>query len=122
MKIAMRYEYLAEFEKDLKRLSKRFRSLPEDLETLKKVLAISPSASPPISFSVSNLNARHEIIKIKKFACKALKGSGGNAGIRIIYAFHKEEQKIVFIEIYFKGDKVNEDRSRVLKYYSVPPK
>ena len=115
----MKYEYLAEFEKDLKRLSKRFRSLSEDLETLKKILAIYPSASPPNSFSVSNLNALHEIIKVKKFACKVLKGSGGNTGIRIIYAFHKEEQKVVFIEMYFKGDKVNEDRSRILKYYRV---
>ncbi|MFH1362075.1 MAG: hypothetical protein ABIH69_05415 [bacterium] len=114
----MNFEHLSEFEKDLKKLSKkRFRSLPEDLETLKKVLTISPQASPPISFQISNLAAQHEIVKVKKFACKSLKGRGRNSGIKIIYAYHKEEQKIVFIEIYFKADRANEDGSRILKYY-----
>jgi mRNA-degrading endonuclease RelE of RelBE toxin-antitoxin system len=114
----MKYECLGEFDKDLKKLSKRFRSLLDDLEVLKKFLAISPAASPPNSFLISNLNALHEIIKVKKFACKALKGRGANSGIRIVYAFHKDEHKFVFIEIYFKGDKEREDRSRILKYYS----
>ena len=114
----MNFECLDEFKKDLKQLSKkRFRSLHQDLETFKKFLTISPQASPPISFQISNLSAQHEIIKVKKFACKALKGRGGNSGIRVIYAFHQEEQKIVFIEIYFKGDKVNEDRNRILEHY-----
>ena len=114
----MKYEYLAEFEKDLKQLSKRFRSLPDDLEVLRKVLDISPSATPPLSFSMNEIGARQEIIKIKKFACRALKNRGANSGIRVIYAFHKEEGKLVFIEIYFKGDKENEDRNRIGKYYS----
>jgi len=112
----MKYEYLVEFEKDLKRL-KRFRSLKDDLEVLKKYLAVSPSASPPTSFLINNLDMQHEVIKVKKFACKTLKGKGAKSGIRVIYAFHSEEQKIVFIEVYYKGDKENEDRNRILKYY-----
>lgn len=111
----MQFESLAEFKKDLKQLSKkRFRSLPQDLETLKKFLTVSPHASPPVSFSIDNLGVQHEIVKVKKFACRALKGRGANSGIRIIYAFHHKEQKIVFIEMYFKGDKENEDRARIL--------
>ena len=116
--MAVDFEYLPEFEKELERLSKkRFRSLPEDLEVLKKVLSVAPSAAPPISFSISNLNVPHEIVKVKKFACRALKGRGANSGIRVVYAFHKEEQKVVFIQIYFKGDQANEDRGRIHKYY-----
>ena len=117
MRIAMKYEHLIEFQKDLKQLLKRFRSLEEDLEVLKKVLNICPAASPPTSFLMNNISAQCQIIKVKKFACKALKGKGSHSGIRIIYAFHKEEQKIVFIELYFKGDKEKEDRSRIQKYY-----
>lgn len=113
----MNFEYLPEFEKDLKQLLKRYRSLKEDLEVLTKYLAISPSASPPTSFHISNLRARCEIIKVKKFACKALRGKGARSGIRVIYAFHQAEQKIVFIEIYYKGDQANENRNRILKYY-----
>ena len=113
----MIFEYLAEFEKDLKKLSKRFRSLNEDLEVLKKVLADNPRACPPNRLLISNLGIQHDIIKVKKFACKALKGRGANTGIRIIYAFHNEKQKIVFIEMYFKGDKDNEDRDRILNSF-----
>ncbi|MCX5751098.1 MAG: hypothetical protein NT099_05475 [Candidatus Saganbacteria bacterium] len=115
----MNYEYLAEFEKDLKRLLRRFRSLKDDLDVLKKYLAILPSASPPTSFLMNNLGVQCEIVKIKKFTCRALKGKGSQSGIRIIYAFHGEEQKIVFIELYYKGDKSSEDRDRILKYYKV---
>ena len=113
----MIFESLPEFQKDLKRLLKRFKSLEDDLEILKKYLNIVPAASPPISFLMNNLSQQDEIIKVKKFACKALKGRGANSGIRVIYAFHKIEQKMVFIEIYFKGDQASEDRSRIRKYY-----
>jgi len=37
---------------------------------------------------------------------------------RIVYAFYKREGIVEFIEIYFKGDKENEDRSRINKYLS----
>lgn len=113
----MIFDHVEEFSKDLKRLLKRFRSLEEDLEVLKKVLAVSPSAMPSVSFLMNNTGSLQEIIKVKKFACRALKGKGANSGIRVIYAYHKEEQKIVFIEIYFKADQENEDRNRMRKYY-----
>jgi len=38
------------------------------------------------------------------------------SGIRIIYAYHEEEDMIEFIEIYYKGDKASEDRARIVKY------
>jgi hypothetical protein len=47
-------------------------------------------------------------------ACKALKGRGVNSGLRLIYAYFNEEQRITFVELYFKGDKENEDRQRIL--------
>ncbi|MCD4674916.1 MAG: hypothetical protein K8S18_02835, partial [Desulfobacula sp.] len=56
------------------------------------------------------------IYKARKFACRSLKGKGSKSGIRIIYAYFDKEDKIEFIEIYFKGDKENEDRNRLKKY------
>ncbi|MCM8774516.1 MAG: hypothetical protein NC820_07280, partial [Candidatus Omnitrophica bacterium] len=58
-----------------------------------------------------------KIYKAKKFACKALKGKGVASGIRIIYAYYEKENIIEFIEIYYKGDKENEDRDRISRYY-----
>jgi hypothetical protein len=57
------------------------------------------------------------VYKAKKFACRALKGKGAKSGIRIIYAYFETEDRIELVEIYYKGDKENEDLSRILKHY-----
>jgi hypothetical protein len=57
-----------------------------------------------------NLTTSPDLIKI---ASKALKGRGVNSGLRLIYAYFPDEQKITFIELYHKNDKENEDRNRI---------
>lgn len=42
---------------------------------------------------------------------------GVHSGIRIIYAYHEVEDRIELIEIYFKGDKENEEKERILRRY-----
>ena len=111
----MIFEVLAEFKKDLKRLLKKYRSLEEDLVTLKKVLAVVPDQRPPFSYRVEGLGIETCIIKVRKIACKSLKGKGVNTGLRLVYAYFKDKGRIVFIEIYHKNDKENEDRERILK-------
>ena len=110
------------FEKDLKKLSKRFRSLDEDLgnfiqtqlELLHK-LGIDNGGV----FQIPGLGfLEPKVYKAKKFACKALKGRGAASGIRVIYAYFEKEDRIEFVEIYFKGDKENEDRQRIREIYS----
>ncbi len=67
---------------------------------------------------ISNLSINEpKIYKVRKFACKSLKGKGVQSGIRIIYSYFIEEDKIEFVEIYYKGDKENENRSRIKKLY-----
>ena len=110
----MNFDELAEFKKDLKNLLKRYRTLNEDLDTVKQVLETSPDQRPSFSFRIENLGLTTCVIKIKKMACKALKGRGVNSGLRLIYTYFKEEQRITFVELYFKGDKENEDRQRIL--------
>jgi mRNA-degrading endonuclease RelE of RelBE toxin-antitoxin system len=58
------------------------------------------------------------IIKIKKMACKSLKGRGVNSGFRLIYAHFEEENRIVFIELYHKNNQSQENRKRILKYFT----
>lgn len=112
----MNFEELPEYEKDLKDLLKRYRTLVEDVEVVKKVLAILPDERPPFSFRISNLGIESCVIKVKKVACRALKGRGVNSGIRLIYALFKEEEKIVLIELYHKSEKENENRERIIKH------
>ena len=110
----MTFNELAEFKKDLKGLLKKYRTLNEDLEIVKKVLEIMPDERPPFSFRIEGLGLETCVIKVKKIACKALKGRGVNSGLRLIYAHFNEEQRITFIELYHKNEKENEDRQRII--------
>lgn len=128
----MNFEALKEFEKDKKRLVKKYRSIPDDLETVKQVLEVMPDERPPFSFRINNLGIETCIIKIKKIACKSIKGKGVNSGLRLVYAHFNipsagvekrdenqivNEQRIVFIELYHKSEKENENRERILRNF-----
>jgi mRNA-degrading endonuclease RelE of RelBE toxin-antitoxin system len=121
VKIFSEIDYLPEFGKDFKKLSKRFRTLEEDFKTFVNTQlnlfhkqGIDNKGVLPISgIGIPN----PKIYKAKKFACRSLKGRGVDSGIRVIYAYWEEKDKLEFIEIYFKGDKENEDRDRILGYY-----
>lgn len=110
----MTFDELTEFKKDLKNLLKKYRTLNDDLAVVKKVLEIMPDERPPFSYRIDNLGLKTCVIKVKKIACKALKGRGVNSGLRLIYAHFEKEQKITFIELYHKNDKENEDRQRII--------
>lgn len=124
----MNYKATEEFEKDFRRLLKKFRSLEEDFE-FAKIATIEPyhigvlyngilekkdanSIFPIPNFCTDEL----KICKLKKFACKALKGRGVKSGIRIIYAYFVLTNTVDFIEVYFNGESENEDKERIKKY------
>ncbi len=109
----MKFETLTEFDKDLKRLIKRYRSIDNDLETVKKVLTIEPGERPPFSYRIDGLGLSTCVIKVKKIACKSLKGKGANSGLRLVYAHFEAEARVVLVEFYHKSDKETEDRERI---------
>ncbi|MFA5763969.1 MAG: hypothetical protein WC915_04095 [archaeon] len=116
----MNYKSTSGFTKDLNRLLKKFRTLNEDIDIAKKnaielyhIGKIDNNAVEPIpNFCTDEL----KIYKLKKFACKSLKGRGVKSGIRIIYAHHVTNDTIDLIEIYFKGESENEDKERIRRY------
>jgi mRNA-degrading endonuclease RelE of RelBE toxin-antitoxin system len=113
----MTFDLLPEFNKDLKRLLKKYRSLDDDIDIVKKVLVVYPDERPPFSYQIADLRVQSCIIKVKKIACKSLKGRGVNSGLRLIYAYFPDVQKIVFIELYHKNEKEIEDRTRILNNF-----
>ena len=116
----MEFSTLLEFDKELKKLLKRFRTLIDDLDLLKERILIKyPRGYPPVIFRIDNLGIQTEIYKIKHFRCRALKHKGSRSGVRIIYAFFPEKNKIEFVEIYYKEkDDRDCDRNRILKHYN----
>lgn len=116
----IKYEETSEFKKDFKKLSKRFRSLSDDFSIVKKAvieLRHEKKIDNQATFEIPGFNLeKNTFWKIKKFACKSLKGFGVKSGIRVIYRLQEENNLVLFLEIYFKGDKENEDRKRIKKY------
>ena len=116
-----RIQKLSEFEKDLKKLIKKHKSLDEDLKIFIEYqleLFHKQGIDNGGIVQIPGLGFEHpKVFKARKFACKYLRGKGGNSGIRVIYAYFTAEDRIEFIEIYFKGKKVNEDKERIKKHY-----
>ena len=119
------YLSITEFEKDFKKLEKRFRTLKDDFENMKRsLLEVHYLKNTPLPINAlvdikGCCGEKYKSQKIRKFACKSLKNLGNRSGIRIIFVIEFNENKdfkITFIEIYYKGDKENEDRERLLKF------
>ena len=112
---------LPEFDRDLKKLLKRFRSLEEDLDIFIRaelVLYHKLGKDNKGIFQIPGLGFENpKVYKAKKFACRALKGKGVQSGIRVIYGYWDKQDRIDLIEIYYKGDKENEDRDRIVTAY-----
>ena len=113
---------LNEFDREFKKLLKRFKTLDEDLDNfIKFQLNLTHKLNIIDKESIvriSNLDIDSpKIYKARRFACKSLKGKGARSGMRIIYAYYKENDIIEFIEIYHKAQKANEDRDRILEHY-----
>ena len=114
------YNQTPEFSRDVKKLSKKWRSLLEDLETVKRNVIelyhsqnINASSVFPITGCITN---KAKAYIVKKFACKSLKGKGSHSGIRLTYIYFTENNSVLFTELFYKGDQEIEDRARIHKY------
>jgi hypothetical protein len=107
----MHFNELPEFSKEFKRLSKKYLSFPDDLHEFKKIIIVSPLGTGK-HFNICHSGGGVKIIKARIF-CQYLKGS---SRLRIIYSYIISSKTIEFIEIYFKGDKINENREWIKEY------
>lgn len=110
-----------EFERDLKRLLKRYRTLEADLETF---IAYELEMFHGQKLAVGGIERvqglgfdQPPVYVAKKFACRALKGSGSRSGIRVVYAWLASQAKVEMVEIYHKADQAIEDKSRIKRLY-----
>ena len=120
----MNYDETKKFTRDFKKLLKKFPSLQDDLKITKKYrieLFHCEKIDSRSIFQIEGVGNYDELrfYKIKKFQCKSLKGRGAKSGIRVIYAFFPVQQKVVFLEMYFKAKQEKEDRRRVADFMKV---
>ncbi len=109
----MQFAEVPEFSKDFKKLYKKYKSLQDDLELRKKVLALFPAGRGNDVDQIPGLKIKSKIYKAR-LMCRALK----RESLRLIYCYEEEAQKITLIEMYFKGNQTVESRDRIFKYFS----
>lgn len=107
----MSFDGIPEFEKAFKRLFKKYKTLDDDFEKFKKVLLAAPTGVGK-NFIIVHSSAKVKVVKAH-LACRALRN---NHLLRIIYFYFEQQQRIEFIELYFKGEKENENRERIKAY------
>jgi len=108
--MTMNFNELPKFTKERKRFAKKYKSLPNDLQEFRNVVSAVPLGNSK-HFNIVTQTESVKIIKAR-FFCRYLKGSS----LRVIYAYIEKKKEVEFIEVYFKGDKENEDRERIKQY------
>ncbi|MDP2641278.1 MAG: hypothetical protein Q8P39_01905 [Candidatus Yanofskybacteria bacterium] len=107
-----RFDATADFEKEFKRLFKKYKTLDDDFEKFKKILVTAP-AGVGRNFVIIHSAENIKVLKAR-MACRTLR----DRSLRVVYSYFEQEQRIEFIELYFKGDKETEDHGRVKEYLS----
>lgn len=108
----MHFNELSQFSKEFRQLSKKYLSLALDLDEFKKIITVIPFGTGK-HFNVIARSGGVAIIKARLF-CRYLRGSS----LRMIYSYIRQTNTVEFIELYFKGNKKNEDRERIKRYLS----
>ena len=108
----MQFVFDQKFTKEFKKLAKKYKTLDQDLETFQKlviklleIIIISSTNHHAILYRDDTQTV---FVLKSRLQCRALKRSS----LRVIYVYKKKKQQIIFLEIYFKGDKETEDTAR----------
>jgi mRNA-degrading endonuclease RelE of RelBE toxin-antitoxin system len=106
------FKELPEFQKDFKKLAKKYPSLADDLELRKSVLELFPTGRGFDVDQIPSLKINSKIYK-SRLNCKSLKRDS----LRLIYCYDENFNLITFIELYFKGEQQLESRDRIMKNF-----
>ena len=122
----MNFDYTPEFEKDVKRLGKKWRSIPKDIEATKKYITpLYEIRANDVEIEVYRrnfLNGKsatilqtgegYEVVKMRLDVADL----GRSDKVRIVFIAIKTETAIRFIELYAKNEQSREDVQRIKKY------
>ncbi len=104
------FSRLPEFDKELKRLSKKYPTLISDVKDIEAVIVESPTGIGK-NFTIIATSETVKVVKVR-IHCESLR----SRAVRLIYAYHEDRIEFMYIELYFKGDKENENRERITQY------
>lgn len=109
----MNVRHTEEFDKDLKKLCKKYPSILSDFEILKQVVIDNPTGKGASKHwnEISGIADKPEHVSFYKvrMMCRSLRSSD----LRVIYMHDGGKLELLFIETYYKGIKENNDKNRI---------
>ena len=110
----MRFEELPDFQKEFRKLGRKFKTLPDDFARFKgKVEDSPPQFGRAVGGHAEIIRQSEGLLIVKgRMRCEYLRESS----LRVIYGFIEQSLLAQFIEIYFKGDKEAHNKQRVQTY------
>lgn len=100
------------FTKSLKKYQKKYRSLNQDMAGLLKVITKVPKGNKSKHW-VTLKQVDQKFVFKTRLMCRSLKG----ASFRVIYYYDGKKLELIFLEMYFKGDKESENKVLVQKFW-----
>ena len=123
----MNFNEAPEFQKDVKRLTKKWRSIPNDIEAAKKYIEplyiIKADDVEVVEYRRDFFNGKNAAILKENDSTEVIKmrldvaDLGRNDKVRIVFVTMKNDDGITFIELFAKNDKDREDEKRIKKYF-----
>ena len=117
----MNFKQTPEFQKDLKRLGKKWRSLPTDITDAQRSLIPLYVPQPGVDILVlrqSFFGSKHAAILHQTSKAEVVKmrldvsDLGTKDKVRMIFIAVKTDNEIIFVELYAKDEKLREDPAR----------
>ena len=103
-----------EFKKEFKKLAKKYPTLKEDFSVVKKAISAAPSGNGTKHWNVLKYDGGDRYVLKMRMMCRAVKG----AQFRLIYFYDGDKVEVLFIELYFKGDKERENTKRINDFFA----
>jgi mRNA-degrading endonuclease RelE of RelBE toxin-antitoxin system len=95
---------LESFKKDVKKLYKKNKKLPQDLKTLNQILSENPKVGIELSSKLYKMRLENSSSK-----------SGKSGGFRVIYYYIDEDENIYLLKIYSKTEISNIKEEMLIK-------
>ena len=121
----MNFDETAEFTRELKSLTKRWDSLHNDLEKVKRQIETLYMENSEINMNEYRQNffngkratilrqsEDNEVVKMR-LDCASL---GNKSLLRLIFIYIKTGSRVLLVELYSKNDKSREDTTRIKRY------
>ena len=122
----MNFDQTPEFQKDLKHLVKKWRSLPNDLLAAEQqiVSLYNPEVDETElrEYRAAFFNGKRAAIIYSTDSIEVVKmrldvaALGTSDKVRIVFVAVRSDETVTFVELYSKNEKEREDKGRIKKY------